>query len=194
MEDFSSIVGKGKTAVFKSGTNWPGVWYPELLSLTDCWRTPESQELVARGVDRMAAMYPNPSLDVKAKCKNARGGTTAYGVVWFRPSPELPDQSGQWYKWFAYAEQLARSGVTTYSSVLCRQVEQLASLLDKSSGWFIEPVSPRPFLEWDIYSGLALEEKKSADHVWEWASAERQKYDLTFRSLLIMHHAGYLKA
>ena len=47
-----------------------------------------------------------------------------------------------------------------------------------------------PFLKWDTYSGLALE--PSDENVCEWLHPEGKTYDLTFRSLLILHYAGLL--
>jgi len=193
VDDFSSVVGKGKTVVFKKGSDWPGVWCPELLSLATRWITPEDQRLVAQSVDRVMGLCPDPHLDVKGKGINERGGITAYSVVWFRLSPDLPMHPREWRQWFSYMEQVARIGAVAHSDRLQRHVERLAHLLDRSGGWFTEPVLPRTFLEWDIYSGLALEPRRREKDVWEWLSCDCQRYDLAFRSLLILHYGGYLR-
>lgn len=61
------------------------------------------------------------------------------------------------------------------------QIGRLRELLETGNGWFSLPLSHRYFRTWGAYTGLMLER--------DWRDPRRRAYDLTFRSLLILHHA-----
>lgn len=187
VDDINQLIGTGSTRVFRKGSDWPGVYHLELLANTTSWRNANNLAIVAAAIPRMMRFYPEPDT-VKARCRNAKGGEGVYGVVWLRITPQLPAPDGVWHSWFRYMEQFARMGVVARCSMLLRQVQDLRALLEKSDGWFRMDVPSKSFVTWDTYTGLALE--PAAGNSDSWRLPEGLMYDLTFRSLLILHYAG----
>lgn len=74
-------------------------------------------------------------------------------------------------------------GIVKIVPSLLRQANELKGMLDEGDGIF--PIRPHEgyFKAWSVYSGLALEDS--------WKD-NRWKYDMTFRSLLILKYAGLL--
>lgn len=57
----------------------------------------------------------------------------------------------------------------------------LKEALDAGQGCFTKPLAHPYFRKWGAYTGLMLET--------DWIDPRRRIYDLTFRSLLILHYS-----
>jgi hypothetical protein len=83
--------------------------------------------------------------------------------------------------WFHRVELLSRLGVVNSVPPLKLQVNILDEMLIADAGRFTRKLTHDYFKKWGTYSGLMLEK--------DWKSPARRIYDLTFRSLLILHYA-----
>ena len=83
-------------------------------------------------------------------------------------------------------------GIVQRSPELLEQVKALKCVLAQSDGWFRVEVDPGPFVRWGCYSDLALELKLVGEQAWAWQSPDGMRYDLTFRSLLILRYSGLI--
>jgi len=85
-----------------------------------------------------------------------------------------------WMMWFHRTEYLVRLGVMRSIPELKRQVDRLESLLEAEDGRFTRKLNHPYFTRWGGYTGLSLEP--------DWRNSKRRVYDLTFRSILILHN------
>jgi hypothetical protein len=97
----------------------------------------------------------------------------------FNPDLAALDAAG-WMKWFQRMELLARLGVVHRVPELKRQADALVELLGAGGGAFTRPLRYAYFQKWGAYTGLMLET--------DWKDPQRRVYDLTFRSILILHY------
>ncbi len=86
-----------------------------------------------------------------------------------------------WMTWFQRMELLAHLGVVQRVPELQRQVQELATMLDASGGWYTKPLQHNYFKKWGAYTGLMLES--------DWKDPRRRIYDLSFRCILILHYS-----
>ena len=195
LEALEDILGKGRKRVFKRGILWPTVSDIAMLAVTDEWRCPENRSLMKTAVSNIIRFHPEPE---NVSGQFIRWGTDdkwgTYEVVWFKMSSELPEKRGQWTReWFKNLEHLSRMPFLLNVNPVKGLLEELMSLMDKTDGWFKEPVSSRSFLRWLwAYDGLALEPGNSLKPPYEWHSEEGRIRDLTFRCILILHNFGLL--
>jgi hypothetical protein len=90
----------------------------------------------------------------------------------------------EWFTWMRTMELFARMGVIEKIPTFMQQANELREMLLEGDGLFpLKPDDSQYFQKWNTYSGLALEEN--------WSN-NRWKYDLTFRSLLILKYADML--
>jgi hypothetical protein len=165
--------------VFKQSAKWPSLYHLRLLALTQGWRTPDNRRMVAESVARLVALSPIPEIHVRHKSQLI--APASFGMHDFRPGLG-PMDGAAWMMWFQRMELLARLGVVSSVPALARQVVVLRATLDADGGRFIQRLSHPYFKQWGAYTGLMLEK--------DWRSARRREYDLTFRSLLILHFAA----
>ncbi len=97
----------------------------------------------------------------------------------FIPEMESMDDAG-WMMWFHRTECLARLGVIQSIPELKRQMECWKTLLVAGGGWFTGNLTHPYFTKWGAYTGLRLEP--------DWRHPKSRVYDLTFRSMLILHY------
>ncbi len=167
---------KGKL-VFKPGVRWPGIYHLRLLAFTRKWRTPENQAMLVSAIRRLVRLSPIP--DIHVRCKSQWIAPASFCMHEFNPDMALMDEAA-WMMWFHRAECLARLGVIRSIPELKRQVDMLETLLKSESGWFARKLSHPYFTKWGAYSGLMLEPN--------WLHPKSRVYDLTFRSMLILHY------
>jgi hypothetical protein len=86
----------------------------------------------------------------------------------------------RWMMWFHRMELLARLGVVRSIPALTRQINILCETLAAGQGRFTRALSHVYFRKWGAYTGLMLER--------DWRDPQRRIYDLSFRSLLILHY------
>jgi len=174
--DEISLPYKGKR-VFRDGVRWPSVYHLRLLAGTHGWRTAETVGHLARDVERLVELSPIPEIHLKYRSQliaPASFAMTDFGN-------DLADTSGyDSLLWFHRTELLARLGVVPLVPALEAQVSRLGETLE--DGLFTRKVSHASFRAWGAYAGLALER--------DWRSPSRRIADLTFRALLILHHAA----
>jgi hypothetical protein len=84
-----------------------------------------------------------------------------------------------WMMWFHRLELLSRLGVVRSIPTLVQQITILREMLAANQGRFTKTLSHPYFRKWGAYTGLMLER--------DWRDPQRRIYDLTFRSLLILH-------
>ena len=164
--------------VFKPDVQWPSIYHLRLLAFTYSWRTIENQKLVAEGVKRLIKLSPLPNISVRSKSQLI--APASFCMHDFNPEMGLMDDA-HWMMWFHRMECLARLGVINAVPELQGQVDALESLLD-TDGYFTKKLSHSYFTKWGGYTGLRLE--------LNWRTPEHRVYDLTFRSLLILHYAN----
>jgi hypothetical protein len=165
--------------VFKPGLKWPSLYHLRLLALTQGWRTPDSRAMMAASVGKLVALSPIPEIHVRHRSQLI--APASFGMHDFRPGMGSMGAAA-WMMWLQRMELLARSGVVSSVPALARQIEVLRAMLDAGGGRFTQRLSHPYFKQWGSYTGLMLEKD------WRWA--RRREYDLTFRSLLILHFAA----
>ncbi|MCC6802909.1 MAG: hypothetical protein IT319_08495 [Anaerolineae bacterium] len=168
---------EGKRAI-KPGALFPSTYHLRLLAWTRGWRTPENRAMLIAAVGRLIAFSPIPALHV------------LHGSQWVAPASFCMDDfdpnmaaltPAGWMRWFHRTELLARLGVVSAIPALQRQVNRLSDMMTLSDGRFMYPLTHPYFRRWNAYTGLMLER--------DWRTIERRLFDLTFRSLLILHLA-----
>jgi hypothetical protein len=167
--------------VLRPGTAWPGIYHLRLLAHTRSWRTPETTNRLAECVQRLVEFSPLPAYHVRRGSQLI--APASYAMLDFNSSLANLDGAG-WAMWFHRMEVIARLGVMPRVPALNRQAVDLQEMLAGTDGWFTMNFDHRYFKLWGAYTGLMLEP--------DWRSPQRRVNDLTFRSLLILHHAGEL--
>ena len=169
--------------VFKPGTAFPEMYHLRLLAHTRRWRHGDNPQAVAKAVRKLVTLSPFPVVKVRHRSR------------WLGPAAIYPRDLALdlrsmpvrlWPSWFETFELFARMGVAPEVEPLARQLEQLVAILEEDGGMFRRdyPLKGAKCLDWGAYRYGALERD------WE---GERRTYDLTFRCLLILHHAGRIE-
>jgi hypothetical protein len=166
--------------VFKPGVIWPSIYHLRLLAFTSQWRTQQNLETIGKSVRHLIELSPIPYILVREKAQLV--APPAVIMDDFIPNMSSLDAKG-WAMWFLRMELLSRLGVVAMIPELRAQVKNLAQLLADGGGRFIKRIAHPYFTKWTAYMGLALED--------DWKSPERCAFDLTFRSLLILHYSGF---
>ena len=164
---------------FRPGVRWPGIYHLRLLAHTRSWRSPEAHGLMTQAATRLAALSPIPPILVRVHSQWI--APPSFAMQDFDTDLATMDPP-QWMMWFHRMELLARLGLAWDIPALARQVSRLGEVLQAGDGWFALPLSHEYFARWGAYTGLRLEP--------DWKSPARRQYDLTFRSLLILHDSG----
>ena len=163
--------------VFREGTLWPSIYHLRLLAFTKSWRTRRTIETLAAAVSRLVELSPIPEIHVKHRSQLIAPASFAMDNF----AARLDERSGYGQMlWFHRTELLARLGVIALVPALQMQVIRLGESLD--NGLFRRKMNHSSFRNWGVYAGLALER--------DWRSPARRMADLTFRALLILHHAA----
>lgn len=167
--------------VFKPGVIFPETYHLRLLGRSSRWRNDRTVARLAKAVEHLVDLSPFPSVKVRYKSR------------WLGPAAIYPHDLGkplsrmsprEWWQWFHTFDLFARMGVVPRVRRLQRQTEELVAILKRSDGMFTPIVDRNHCIQWGPYSGLALE---------PFEDKRRLVYDLTFRSLLILHHTGILQ-
>jgi hypothetical protein len=163
--------------VFRPGRRWPSIYHLRLLAFTSQWRNAEALSMLARSLERLAALSPLPPI-------HARHGSqiiapASFAMDDFTPQLSALDDFG-WMAWFQRTELLARLGLVDRVPALQSQVIQLSDMLAGGNGMFTRKVNHPYFMKWGAYTGLALQP--------DWRTSHRRIEDLTFRSRLILHY------
>lgn len=177
-EPFEPYRGK---RVLRQGFIWPGVYHLRLLAFTQGWRSAANMKMAAEAVQRLVDYSPLPVYYLRWGSQLIAPGL--FCMDDFNPSLLELDDNG-WMFWFHRAELLARLGVVPAVPALQRQVHKLAEMMNDNDGWFTLRLESPYFRKIGPYAGLMLEQ--------DWRVPRRRIYDLTFRSLLILHYSGYL--
>ncbi len=165
--------------VFRDGVHWPSIYHLRLLALTRGWRTAENLATVAAAVQRLTALSPLPP--IKLLHGSQVVGPAAIYMNDFASTPENLTPA-EWMQWFHRTELLARLGIAGRSPAVARQLAWLRGELDAHEGLFTRPLSHPYFTKWSQYMGLALEP--------DWKRRDARVCDLTFRSVLMLHHGA----
>jgi hypothetical protein len=164
--------------VFREGVCWPSIYHLRLLALSQSWRTPENHRLIVKAIRQIVRRSPLPNIYVKYRSQLI--APASFCMDDFHPDMSQLTDTG-WMLWFHRMELLARLGIVGEIPELKRQVHFLAKILEEGQGLFARKLSHVYFHKWGSYTGLALEK--------DWRLPQRRINDLTFRSLLILHHS-----
>jgi hypothetical protein len=164
--------------ILRSGIVWPGLYHLRLLAWSKSWRTPDNLSMLAECISRMVEFSPLP--DYHIKYKGQLIAPASFCMLDFNADLAKMD-SAHWMMWFIRMELISRTGIVPYVPALKRQVQQLETLLDEQDGLFTNHVSHPWFTHWSAYTGIMLEK--------DWKKMDRRMFDLTFRSLLILHYS-----
>jgi hypothetical protein len=173
--------------VYKKGVRFPEYYHLKMLAFSDLWRTEENQLRVIAGVKRLVEFSPLQEVRVKYKARWLAPGS----IRPFNLKVDLGDLAAagwirdNWEQWFMTFEHFARMGIVKCVPELNNQASQLFDLLEEGKGFFPLNLKEEYFNRWGAYLGLALENN--------WKNG-RARYDLTFRSLLILSYAGLLES
>ena len=163
--------------VFLDGVCWPSIYHLRLLARTQSWRDERTLGRVAEAVERLVGLSPIPQIYLKHRSQLY--APASYAMNDF--SNDLAGTSGfAALLWFQRTELLARLGVVFRVPALEAQIARLADTLE--DGLLTRRFSHSSFRDWGAYAGLALER--------DWRAPSRRIADLTFRALLILHHAA----
>ncbi len=165
--------------VFRDGVRWPSIYHLRLLALTHSWRTGENLAAVAAAVERLATLSPIPPIKLLHGSQIVSPASVYMND--FAPDPRQLT-SAEWMQWFHRTELLARLGIAGRSPTVARQLQWLRGELAAHEGLFTRPLSHPYFTKWSQYMGLALEP--------DWKRRVARVCDLTFRSVLILHHGA----
>lgn len=165
--------------VYRAGVVWPDIYHLRLLAFTESWRTPQHQAILAEAVSRLVKWSPLPEVYIRHRSQFI--APASFGMRDFTPDLDTLDDPG-WMIWFQRMELLSRLGLLPEVVDLVPQVDRLIQILEEGDGWFTLARSHSYFRKWGAYTGLMLEE--------DWRKPERRVYDLTFRTLLILHYSG----
>ncbi len=168
---------KGKL-VYRPDRLWPSLYHLRLLAFTHCWRTAENQRMLLESVQRLSDLSPLPNIHVRHQAQLI--APASFCMDDFNPDMGLLDDA-HWMMWFQRMELLSRLGVVRSIPALTRQIDLLREMLAADQGRFTKALSHPYFRKWGAYTGLMLER--------DWHNPQRRIYDLTFRSLLILHYA-----
>jgi hypothetical protein len=169
-------VYKGKQ-IYRQGRLWPSIYHLRLLSLTHNWRTSENLRIVAASIQRLFMLSPLPTPLVRFKSQLI--APAAFCMDDFNPDLQTMNDA-HWMMWFHRMELLSRMGVTHSLPEMKIQISALKEILDAGQGRFTKPLTHAYFRKWGAYTGLMLEKN--------WRAPHRRIYDLTFRSVLILHY------
>lgn len=165
--------------VFREGASWPCIYDLRLLAFTHSWRSAGRLKVAAHSVRNLVRLSPIP--DVHARWGSQIIAPASYCMHDF--APDVGSMSdAMWAMWFHRMEMLSRLGVVERVSELREQAGELARTLQSGDGLFTRPLRHGSFRKWGAYTGLMLER--------DWRTGRRRSCDLTFRSLLILGHAG----
>jgi hypothetical protein len=168
--------------VYQPDRLWPSLYHLRLLAFARCWRTVENQRLLAESIQRLIDLSPLPNIHVRHQAQLI--APASFCMNDFNPDmTSLNDAHGwdaHWMMWFHRMELVSRLGVVRSIPALARQVVALREILAASQGQFTKTLSHAYFRKWGAYTGLMLER--------DWRDPQRRIYDLTFRSLLILHY------
>jgi hypothetical protein len=166
--------------VYRDGVTWPSIYHVRLLAFSQGWRTPEKRRAVVEAVGRMVGWAPLPQVYLRHRSRLVAPASFALQDL----NPDLMQlDDARWMIWFHRMELFARLGVVHRVPRLRAQVARLQQML--AGDKFPKPLSHAYFRKWGAYTGLMLEK--------DWRRAERREFDLTFRSLLIVHYADTLE-
>jgi len=168
--------------VFRPGVVFPESYHLRLLAHTSRWRHSGNTSSAAKAVGKLFALSPLPV--VKVRHRSRWLGPAAIAPAHLATDPRhMP--TGEWARWFETCEFFVRMGISRNLKPLAGQLDRLEQLLDQSGGMFLQdyPQKRTKYLNWSGYGFGALEP--------DW-KGDRKTYDLTFRCLVILHHAGRL--
>jgi hypothetical protein len=165
---------------FNKGVALPDLYYLKLLAFTKSWRNSKNTADLIKDIEHLIELSPLPHIYGKIG-----GQLIAPGAITPRDFKKPPRdlRPMEWFWWLHTMELFARMGVIQQIPVFLDQVKELKEMLIESGGFFPFRPATSVFEKWNAYAGLALEES--------WAK-ERWKFDLTFRSLLILKYTGML--
>ena len=163
--------------IFKLGLRWPGIYHLRLLACTRKWQTAENQAILVTTVRRLVSLSPLPDIYVRSMYRWL--AAASFCMHNFIPDMQTMEDA-EWMLWFHRMECLSHLGVIQAVPELKRQVERLAGALAAEEGWFKRKLNHPYFIRWDAYTDLRLEV--------DWRHPKCRVYDLTFRSMLILHY------
>ena len=167
-----------ETVVFRENVKWPSIYDLRLLAATQKWRTMENILIVAEAIKKLITYSPIP--DIKVLNKSQIISPASAFMLDFNPKMDKLTPK-EWMMWFHRTELLARLGIVKDIPELKKQIDYLEKLLLENGGLFTLKLSHYYFNKWNMYVGLALEDN--------WKEPMKRVYDLTFRSMLILHYS-----
>ena len=171
--------------LFNGNERWPCRYHLEMLAFTDSWKKETTIAMLAESFRRLMRTDRPEIAAVPVACWVGH----AVGPLWYFPEgyslsanaagQRMPD--GVRRMNFEKLEWLARCGLYAYLPDLQKEVDFLLAHIGED-GICSVPFYENEFRGWGPYAGLQLEE--------DWRSKIRRVCDVTFRALLILHHAG----
>ena len=174
------ITGTYNKKLFYSGIPLPDLYNLKLLAFSKSWRNEENIDTVSQAIERLIDLSPLPTIYIKMKSQLIAPARITPSNLKVSP-PDL--QPKEWFWWIHTMELFARMGIIKNVPKLTEQVSELRTILKEGDGFFPFKPFEGSFKSWGVYTGMALEDS------WR---RERWKYDMTFRSLLIVKYAGLL--
>jgi hypothetical protein len=171
------------TPVYRQGAVWPGIYHLRLLAYTHSWRTSTSLRRIAGAIQRLVALSPLPNAKIRHGSQLI--APASFCMRHFNPDMTRLDDA-HWMTWFHRMELCSRLGIVHLVPELRAQVVTLKDMLSAGGGQFTKAVAHDYFRKWGAYTGLMLER--------DWRDPRRRQYDLTFRSLLILHYYEAMSA
>lgn len=174
------ITGTYGNKLYYAGTPLPDLYNLKLLAFTHGWRNDKNIDIISQAIERLIGFSPLPKVYIKK-------GNQLIAPAQIQPSnlkqsPRELDLK-EWFWWMHTIELFARMSIIKNIPKLTEQVNELRAILEEGDGFFPFKPYESSFKSWGVYTGMALEDS--------WRS-KRWKYDMTFRSLLILKHAGLL--
>jgi len=180
IRSIEEITGTYRQKLYYSGTPLPDLYNLKLLAFTKSWRNEKNLDIISKAIEKLIEFSPLPKVYIKIKSQ-----LVAPAQIQPPNLKQSPYELGprDWFWWIHTMELFARMRIVKKVPSLLQQAYELKSILKEGDGVF--PFKPHDgyFKAWSVYSGLALEDS--------WKN-NRWKFDMTFRSLLILKYAGLL--
>lgn len=165
---------------FLPGVLWPCLYHLRMLAFSQIWRSEQNTALLADSVNRLFSFRHTDDVVYTYVKGQYVGPCFAFIHSQWR-NLGLDDEETLPLD---IMELFSRCGILGRVQPLCDRYERMLSAVDDSLNINL-PVNKNASRNWNPYFGFALEE--------DWRTKKKQKCDLLFRVLLIMHYTENCK-
>lgn len=178
--DISRTIKSCKYRLFNNFEKWPCRYHFDILAHTDSWKSEENCRMLADSFTRLMRRDRPELIGIGAiSWVGHAQGTLGCFTEGFSLRREV---DGKALLQLETVEWMCRCGLYPYLPVLQNEVQVLLDSVDET-GICRASVDEEWLKNISTYGGQQIEE--------DWKTETRKLYDITFRALLCVHHAGF---